>query len=175
MAKKKISKIEARQREDLKAAKKKGLIDFDLRKALTRTARSFANKIKGMAQGLIAAVKVDKSAKEKYIKQGALVKGDKVLVKKNVKEQNVRFVKSTGEIKVTAKGHKGDTFQVPTEVVQTGKQRRLLPGEKYRVTFRNRHGSTHRDFSSNASMQRFLLPYSEEGISEYYSYEIEIV
>jgi hypothetical protein len=174
MAKRKISATEQRQRADLKAAKAKGLHNIDLRKPLSSYARKLANQLKDISKGAIAAVTVDKPTQDKYIKQGAVVKNGKVLVHAK-KGQTVRFSKKRGEISITAKGHKGDTFQVPTQVVQTGKIRRLLPGEKYRVKFRNRHGSTYRDFSSRASAERFLLPYQEEGTSEFYSYELEIV
>jgi hypothetical protein len=174
MAKRKPSATELRQRADLKAAKAKGLHNIDLRKPLSSYARKLANQLKGISEGAVAAVKVDKATEQKYIKQGAVVKNGKVLVKAK-KGQTVRFAKKTGEIRITAKSHKGETFQVPTEVVSTGKTRRLLPGEKYRVKFHNRHGRTHRDFSSRANMEKFMLPYSEEGASEYYSYEIEIV
>ena len=160
----------AQQLADLKAAKKRGLTTIDIRdikkNGLSSYHRSLAAKFKGLSTGSLAVANVTPAAAKRYKNEGLTTVGSKVLVPKARPGDKVVFSKKTGELRKYHATLKREIPLLPT------KPRALKKGEQYHIIFKNKYGTTSKDFDRASDVADFLSAYPAS--TDYLEIEVQI-
>ena len=164
-AKKKSTRKVATQHEKavLKAAKARGLTKIDLRKPLSRYARSLVKDFEPVYRQEASVVKIDAKAKKAYKNTLTVKRGYAIVPKEDIRK-SARFDKKTHRIIVGGKPLTPETVKFPD----------LKPGKRYAVPFATPRGIRYRYFSGQGAgneMATFMARYEPENGGTYSDWE----